>query len=488
MLTAWSLFFSDREHLRSFTIRVSVGLHLITPPLTAGEAWDQFRGPNATGVALDGKELPGEIGPGVHEIWKASLPPGHSSPVLDERHVYVTAAQGKDLLVIALDRKTGEVAWKDEAPVQAIEEIHRIGSLAQPSPAADGEVVISFFGSSGLMAHSADGKRLWYVPLGPFKNNFGAGSSPVLEGERVILNQDHDTDSFLAAFDKRTGKEIWRTDRSSFPRGYSTPVIWGAGGRKQIVVSGTLRVVGYDFESGNEAWTVRGTSRIVNMTPIVGGDGTLYVPAWAPGGDDGERLVLPPFDEVMEKSDTDKDGKLSEDEIPAGEAKARFNQIDRDKSGEITREEYEGMAHVFDEAKNVMLAIRPGGVGDITQTHVVWKQPKQLPYVPSPVCVGGRLYMVKNAGIFSVVDAANGAIGKSGRVSGRGGYYASPVAGDGKIYVIDEAGVLTVVSAEADWKILSSADFAEDVHATPAISSGRIYVRTAGHLYCFGLE
>lgn len=470
------------------SLRVCIAVAWMTTPLWAGDAWNQFRGPNGSGCAIEAGALPSEIGPGVNEIWKTALPPGHSSPVLDDRHVYLTAAEDQKLWTIAVDRKTGQVAWQTQAPIRKIEEIHRIGSLAQSSPATDGEVVVTFFGSSGLLCHTTDGEWLWHLPMGPFANNFGAGSSPVLVDDRVLLSQDHDVDSFLIALDKRTGKEIWRADRSEFPRGYSTPVIWNVEGRKQVVVAGTLRVIGYDFETGNEIWTVHGLSRIVNMTPLAAADGNLYVPAWAPGADDGERIAVVAWSDALAQGDSNGDGMLSENELPAGEIRQRFHQIDRDKSGEITQAEYEGMANVFASAKNVMIAIRPGGVGDITDTHVLWSQSKQLPYVPSPVLYAGWIYMVKNAGVFTAVDAKTGQIGKSGRVAGRGAYYASPVIGDGKLYLIDEQGVLTVVAADAEWKVLSSSDFAEEVHGTPAISKGRIYLRTSGHLYCFGLE
>src|SRR5207245_2629232 len=131
---------------------------------------------------------------------------------------------------------------------------------------------------------------LWHIPMGPFKNDFGAGSSPIFCGNRVIISQDHDTDSFLMAVDKRTGKQIWKTDRPEFPRGYATPVIWEVNGKKQIVVVGTLRAIGYDVDTGKEIWTVRGLARIINMTPFVAPDNTLYIPAWAPGGDDTDRI------------------------------------------------------------------------------------------------------------------------------------------------------------------------------------------------------
>jgi outer membrane protein assembly factor BamB len=462
---------------------------MVLAAVSQAEVWSQFRGVNAAGVGADERPLPAEVGPATNVLWKCPVAEGVSSPVVDGERVYLTMVEEKKLFTVAIDCRTGKEVWRKEAPLRAIEEIHSIGSYAQSSPATDGEVVISFFGSSGLLAYEAkDGALRWYLPMGPFHNNFGAGSSPLLVEDRVILNQDHDTDSFLLVVDKASGETLWRTDRSEFPRSYATPVIWKVGPAKQIVVPGTLRVVGYDWETGQEIWTVRGLSRIVNTSPTVGPEGTLFVPAWAPGGDESDRINLPPFASAIESSDEDKDGTLSETEMPVGAGRQRFNQIDRDKDGKVTSVEYEDMRRVFESARNALIAIRPGGVGDITKTHVVWSQSKQLPYVPSPVYAQGHLFMVKNAGIFSAVDVSTGAIKKSGRVFGKSGYYASPVVGDGKIYLIDDKGQLTVVSAEAEWKVISTADFEDEVHATPAIADGRLYVRTRHELYCFGLE
>src|SRR5262249_18671287 len=151
-------------------------------------------------------------------------------------------------------------------------------------------------------------------PMGPFKNNFGAGSSPILAGDTVILCQDHDQDSFLMALDARTGETIWKTDRSEFLRGYCTPVLWDSGGKKQIVVNGTLRVAGYDFATGKEVWTVRGLARTACMTPTVGDDGLLYVGGWAAGGDAGARITVEPFEVALKKYDKNGNGKLEEAE------------------------------------------------------------------------------------------------------------------------------------------------------------------------------
>src|SRR5205823_7567272 len=143
---------------------------------------------------------------------------------------------------------------------------------------------------------------------------------------------------------------------------------------------GTLRVVGYDAETGKEIWTVRGLSRIINMTPTVGPDNTLYVAAWAPGGEPGQRISFVPFAEMLAKYDANKNGTLEIDEVPAGPFKDRFAQIDGDKDGHIGKQEYESIRDIFDKSQNRLVAIKPGGGGDVTDSHVLWSHGKDLPY------------------------------------------------------------------------------------------------------------
>jgi outer membrane protein assembly factor BamB len=458
----------------------------VTSPLVAAD-WPGFRGPNATGVAETADKLPDDIGPESNVIWKVALPPGHSSPAIVGDRIYLTAVRDGRLFTMALARATGQVLWEAEAPHAGLEQIHRIGSHAQPSPAADGERVVSLFGSSGLYCYSPAGELLWKRPMGPFNNDFGAGSSPIIVDDYVVLCQDHDTDSFLTAIDKRTGKEVWRTDRSEFPRNYCTPVVCEVRGRKQIVVAATLRVVGYDFETGSELWTVRGLSRAICMTPAVGGDGLLYVAGWSAGGDTGERIQVEPFDKVAPTVDKNNDGLIQENELDDSPFKQRFSQVDRDKSGALTRVEYEYYRKLFDAARNVVVAIRPGGEGDVTTSHVAWELTKFVPFCASPLFYDGKLFTIKDGGIFSSIDAATGKPTKQARISATGDYYSSPVAGDGKLYVINVEGKLTVLRAAARWEELATAEFDEEAYATPAIVDGRIYLRTTGHLYCFGL-
>ncbi len=457
-----------------------------TASASAAEVWSRFRGEGGSGRAAPGSKLPTEIGPDKHVVWKIDLAPGHSSPVVIGDRIYVTGEKEKQLVTIALDRATGKTLWERVAPHEKLEAVHGIGSHAQCSPSADDERVVALFGSCGLFCYDRDGKELWKVPMGPFKNEFGAGSSPQIVDDRVIVCQDHDTDSFLAAYDKRNGKVLWRTDRAEFPRNYCTPLILTVNGRKQIVVAATLRVVGYDFETGKELWTVRGISRMVSLSPFLTESGTLITGGWAAGGDETERISVQPFSVVKKDLDKNGNGTLENDELPKGDIKQRFPQVDRNKDGSLTEAEYEYFRTLFEQGQNSIVAIKPGATGEATESHLLWKQRKLVPFCSSPVAVGDFIFTVKDGGIFACLDLKNGKHIKQGRASGTDDYYSSPVAADGKLFLIDEEGRLTVLSADPECRTLHTADFGEKAFATPAIVGNRLYLRTNGHLYCFG--
>ncbi|MDP6443334.1 MAG: DUF1080 domain-containing protein [Pirellulaceae bacterium] len=449
-------------------------------------SWPQFRGRNSSGLAAAGRKLPEKIGPDAHVVWQTSLPPGHSSPAIHGDRIYLTAVDDGKLKTIAVDRQTGEILWSRVAPHRKLEQIHGIGSYSQCTPATDGDRVVSFFGSAGVFCYDRGGELLWNAPMGPFNNGFGAGTSPIIAGDRVIIVQDHDTDSFLLALDKNTGEQLWKTDRSEFPRNYCSPVLWENGGKTQIVVAATLRVVGYDIEQGREQWTVRGLSRNVCMTPVVGDNQHLYVAGWARGGDVGDRINMPAVEDALRQWDADKDGEFARDEFEkGGDIEKRFLQIDRDKSGKVTQREYVYYGGLFANSRNVVMAIRPGGSGDLSDTNIVWEHRRYLPFCSSPLYVHGYLFTVADGGIVTSLNATTGEPIKTARVRGTKAYFASAVAGDNKIYVVDRTGHLTVISSYAEWKVLHDVKFDEDVFATPAIVDGRIYLRTHGQLYCF---
>jgi outer membrane protein assembly factor BamB len=448
--------------------------------------WPQFRGPNSSGRPAHDVPLPAELGPDTNVLWKTALPPGHSSPAVVGDRVYLTAVREKRLVTLALDRRSGTVLWEAEAPARELEKVHKICSPASSTPAADAECVVSFFGSAGLFCYDRAGKLLWHLPMGPFRNDFGAASSPIIVGDRVLLCQDHDESSFLLAVAKRTGKTLWKTDRSEFLRGFATPVIWDGAGGKQVVVAGALRVAGYDLETGKEVWTAWGLARTICATPVVGDDGRLYVSGWAAGGDPGAPIAVEPFDDALKRLDRNGNGTLERSELDGHPFGERFTQVDTNGDGSISRVEYERFRGLFQKGKNAVLAINPGGTGDVTASHVAWANTRQVPFCASLLYHGGLVYTLKDGGLFACLDPRDGKPVKAGRLPSAGTYYSSPVAGDGKIYLLSVSGSLTVIQAGRDWKVLSTSDFEEDVYATPAIADGRIYLRTSGHLYCFG--
>ena len=176
--------------------------------LTFAADWPQFRGPNGTGIS-DDSPLPTEFSPQKNVVWKTAVPPGHSSPVLTETRIFLTAAENEKLLTLCLDRASGKIIWRREAPRPRKEEFQPTNSPASPSPLTDGQNVYVFFGDFGLISYTAEGTERWKLPLGPFNNQNGHGSSPILAGKMVILICDQDTDSYLLAVDQVTGKIRW---------------------------------------------------------------------------------------------------------------------------------------------------------------------------------------------------------------------------------------------------------------------------------------
>ncbi len=446
---------------------------------TNGDDWLQFRGPRG-GVAAGEMALPTEVGPATSVAWKRQIGKGHSSPVILKERVYLTAKEGDELVTLALDRKSGNTIWRAVAEYDKMEKIHRIGSHATSTVATDGSRVVSFFGSSGIYCYTVDGELLWSHRLGPFNNSFGACSSPLIADDLVISLQDHDTGSYLAAYDKETGELAWKTDRSEFRRNYGTPAVWNVGDSKQLVVCGTALVNGYELATGKLIWTVRGVTRVVSTTPVVAEDGRLIV-ACTGGGTTRQ----PKFDELIAKADANGDKLLNPKELPGSPIKSFFVQFDRNADGQLTREEYDSIQQTFEMARGVALCIRPGGTGDITDTHVEWEHEKSIPRNSSPTLYRGVVYLVADGGIMTTLDAKSGEILKQGRLADRGKYYSSAVTGDGKVYVVSERGTINVVQAGGDWKLLHSAKLGEDCYASPAVVDGQLFVRTVGTLYCF---
>ncbi|MBM3839978.1 MAG: hypothetical protein FJ398_18815 [Verrucomicrobia bacterium] len=418
--------------------------------------------------------------------WRLPVDSGHSTPVLCAGKIILTTYRDaeKELATVALDQETGRLLWKQVVPTSRIEPVHRTGNPAAATPAFDGERLYVFFGSYGLVCYDLDGKNLWHHALGPFQDEFGSSSSPVLIDDKVVLQEDHDLNSFLIAIDRSTGQMVWKTPRPDAVRSYSTPTVWTANGRKQLLVAGALELAGYDPSNGEKLWWVNGLARIVIPIPVADQE-TIYMASWSPGGDAGARIALESWASALAKFDKNKDGKLAKAEVEDAQVLDRFFRMDLDQSGDLIQKEWDRHAEVFRQAQNAVLALKPSGRGDLTEKALQWKHSRGVPYVATPLLDNGILWMVKDGGIVTKLDAASGRMMQEERVPGIGSYYASPVTGDGKVYFASELGVASVVANQPDWRVISSHDFKEKIYATPVIDRDRIFIRTEKALYCF---
>jgi len=446
--------------------------------------WPQFRG--AGGLGIGTGRPPVEFSAEKNLQWQVEVPFGHSSPCIWGDKIALTGLADGKLVTLCLNRADGRELWRATAPTEKIEGAHRIGSPAAPTCCTDGERVIAYFGSYGVLAYDWNGKELWQQPLPAPVVEFGTSASPIIVDGKVIIVADQDVGSYMIALDVKTGAEVWRVDRSEFRRGFATPFVWKHADMEELVVCGSLWLRSYDVKDGKQRWSVRGMARVANASPVAA-DGLLLVSSWNVGGDEGERIEMDPFEVFAAVQDADKDGLLTLDEFPAGPIKGRYSQIDADKDGKVTQSEYEFVRGMFADAVNQVFAIKPGGSGDITSTHVVWQQNKHLPYVSSPVAVNGRVFTMKSGGLASAYDAKSGSpIYQAERVDASGDYYASAVAADGRVYVVSQRGTVVVLDATSDkLNVLARNDLKAPVFASPAIVDGVIYIRTDKHLTAF---
>jgi outer membrane protein assembly factor BamB len=461
---------------------------LILPVVTA-EDWTQFRGPNASGVSND-TGLPIHFGPDQNVIWKTQLPPGHSSPVLTQNRIFLTAHENNKLFVICLDRASGKIIWRREVPRPRSQGLHKSNDPASPSPVTDGQHVYAFFTDFGLISFDADGKERWRLPLGPFNNPFGMGTSPILAEDKLLLNCDSETDSFFIAVDKNTGKLKWRVERPEATRGFATPVLYRpAKGSLQVLVAGSLRLSAFEVASGKEIWWIRGLTWQIKPTPVFGRD-SLYILGWAGGADPGQQEDVPLFEEVLKRLDLNQDGKLAQDELGNPRMKRDWESLDLDRDGFMNDRDWRAY-RAKRSVQNGVLAYRLDKQkemrGDMTESNFLWRYQKSLPNVPSPLFYRDVLYLLKEGGILTALDPKTGAVLKQDRLrEAPGDYYASPVGADGKVFTISQEGKVTVLKAGGELEVLAVNDLDDLCNATPAISGGRIYLRTRNTLYCFG--
>ena len=430
-------------------------------PLSAADAprpgvdWPQFRGIRAGGVA-DGFATPlrWDVPNKQGVLWKTPMPGlGHSSPAVWGDLVCLTTAEtpGREASlkpglygdiepvenepaqtwkVYCLDKKTGALRWQQTARTgKARVKRHTKSTHANSTVALDAGRVVALFGSEGLYAYDRSGRLLWSKDLGHLDSGFfmvpaaqwGYGSSPVIENGRVIVQADVQKDSFLAAFDAGSGRELWRTPRSDVPT-WSTPTVYEAEGRLRIAVNGWKHLGGYDFASGKEVWRMSGQGDIPVPTPFLALDLIFFTQAHGPGSP-----------------------------IYAVRAAA---------SGDASLAE-----------------------GSSANAQVVWSHPRDGAYMPTPVVYRDQLYVCRNNGVLSAYEAKTGRRLYQERLGdGRSGITASLVAGDGKLYVTSEDGDVFVIKAGPAFELLARNPIGEVCLATPALSEGTLIFRTRDHV------
>jgi outer membrane protein assembly factor BamB len=355
-------------------------------------------------------------------IWKTPLVgEGQSSPAIWGDQIFLTTApeDGHRRVVMALDRRDGQILWEQTAWTGEPEETHRMNGWASATCATNGKVVIAFFGRGGLHGYSLDGKHLWSRDLGQFDGPWGTAASPVFYGDTVIQNCDSESkESSIAAFDSRTGETIWNTPREAV-RGWSTPLLIHTAGRDELVLNGEKGVRGYDPATGRELWFCKGFA----------GRGEP-VPAFAHGN-----------------------------------------------------------LYVVNGLAGDVYSVRPGGDGNVTETHRVWHTPRRGGRdLPSPVVIGNYMLAISMPGILFCYDCQTGQELWKERLAAN--YSSTPLVAEGHAYFQNDAGETVVVEAGDSIKTVAKSKLTSEgdelFRAAIVPCQGKLLIRSTKALYCVG--
>ena len=417
-------------HSRAFQFRVVSLLSILAfCNFAIAEDWPEYRGPTGQGL-YTGKPLPLHFGSAKNLVWKVAIPGrGWSSPVVAGNRVYLTTAvivdEVKDdvsLRAICLDAETGKTIWDREVFKQSGETspmIHEKNSHASPTPIVRDQRLYVHFGHQGTACLDLAGKIIWTNRELTYDPKHGNGGSPVLFGGKLIVSADGNDLQFVAALDAGSGKLVWKTDRR---------------------IDKTRE---YQFAFG---------------TPLV-----IHA--------DGRDQVI-----------SQGSGVVNSFDVNNGKERWRVNYggwsvIPRPVFGQ-------GMLYVCTGfVRGQLLAIRPDGSGDVTNSHVVWKFERSVPNTPSPLLVGDEIYLIGDGGLATCLDAKTGKMHWQERISGA--YSASPIHANGRIYCLSETGTVTVLQTGKTFRILAKNELKERALASFAAVDGSLYVRTAGHLWRF---
>ncbi len=390
-------------------------LATVLPAAGAEQHWPRFRGPTGQGIT-GAKGLPTTWDKnGTNIVWRRAVPGlGNSSPIVWGERIFVTSAteDGGTRSVHCFRRSDGKLLWTREVSKKPEPGVRPKNGYASATPVTDGERVVAFLGSCGLVCYDMEGKLLWQYDALDFRTTHGTGSSPLLYGNSVIFVHDQNqAESVFLALDKRTGSLLWKHPRAK-SMGWSTPVIVRVGDHDELVFAGGATVKGYDPVSGKELWSLAGPTIEVVPTIVVGKD-VIY----SASGRNGPTLAL-----------------------------------------------------------------RPGGEGDVTKSHLVWRAVRGGPHVPSPILVGNRLYTINDTGLAQCLDAATGKLIWHERLEDL--FSASPIEAGGLLYFPSESGVTYVIRAGDQFEVVASNDLGSPILASPAVIGNQLILRTQKELVC----
>ena len=407
--------------------------------VAAAENWPQFRGPTGQGISAE-HDLPSRWSATENIAWKVAVPgEGWSSPIVWEDRIFLTSAMdgGKSCRVICVDRRDGKILWNTEVFKQNQEKKQEKNSLATPTPVTDGTRVYAFFGGGGAAAVDFDGKVAWTNTENQFYSQHGLGSSPILYNDLLLMPWDHSI-------------------RPS--PGVDAKIGWQSKWDKSFVLA-------LDKNTGKEKYRAkRGMSRIAHMTPHV-----VEV--------DGRPQVISAAGDIINAFDPDTGERIwwvttgGEGTTPSP---VFADGVVYSSSGFPTNVPYAAIR-----------AHRMGGKGDVTQKNLLWEQKKGVPMIPSFVLANDLLFMVKENGVAQCLDPKTGDVVWTERLEGT--FSASPVATRTHVGFVNENGNATIIEAAPQFREVA-ANALDDgpCQASPAISNGQIFIRTAKNLYCIG--
>ncbi len=441
------------------------------------EEWTRFRGPNGSGIAA-GSGYPTEFNASKNLAWRAPVRPGKSSPVLTEKHVFLTGMQDEKLYTQCFDRASGKLLWERFEPRTRKVMANLLNHSAALSPVTDGDNVYVLFEEYGLLSYTSAGKLRWKVPIDPALNSQGLGASPILAGDFVLIVIDQLKNSYIAAYAKSNGELRWKTVREE-SEAWATPLLHQPPGKPlQIITAGDRKIGGHLVSNGKRTFTFEGASPAMVASPVMDGHSVIAFGYGAPPNI--------PFSSQLERKDKNKDGKINRDEYT--QADNVLNSVGGfigNRDGEITEDEWiEWVKHIGGGTALVSLDL------DAPQPTQVWRTEKGFEgVIPSPLLHGGLIYVVRNGGILTAYDVKTGQIAKTGRITGAlGGYSSSPVLANGLLYFASEEGKISVVRPGREWEVVQVNDIGDPFFATPALSGGRIYARGNDALYCFAVK